>query len=154
VSRSLSKGWFLTFLLVVLIAALGIFAWSTYRGFRHRAAAGDSEPLITREEAGKIRVEVLNGSGKEGAGMNVAQVLRAKGFDVVGIGNAEAQDFDKTIVVDRTDDQMSKARPVARALNVAPGETIPLKNSDLLLEVSVYVGKDYAQKIPKKGGSP
>jgi hypothetical protein len=43
---------------------------------------------------------------------------------------------------------------VARDLRVAPEETVPLKNPDLLLEVSVYVGKDFAQKTQKKGRNP
>lgn len=152
-ARSRGKSWLLTLFLVILVATLGVFLWSAYRGFQHRSASADSQPLISREEAGKIRVEVLNGSGKEGAGMEVAQYLREKGFDVVGIGNAEAQDFEKTIVVDRMDDRLSKAQPVARVLHVAAGETVPLKNPDLLLEVSVYVGKDYDKKIQKKGGA-
>lgn len=150
--RGLSR-WLFTVLLVVLLAALAVFAWSTYRGIRQRAARAEPPP-VSLEEAHRIRIEVLNGSGKEGAGMAVSQFLREKGFDVVGIGNAEAQDFDKTLVVDRVDDRLGKAGPVARALRVAPEETVPLKNPDLLLEVSVYVGKDFVQKTQKKGRNP
>jgi hypothetical protein len=149
--RGLSR-WLFTFLLVVLLAALAVFAWSTYRGIRQRAERPELPPL-SPDEARKIRIEVLNGSDKEGAGMIVAQFLRNRGFDVVGIGNAEAQDFEKTIVVDRVDNHLGKANPVARSLGVAPEEVVPLKNSDLLLEVSVYVGKDYEAKIKRKGGS-
>ena len=145
--------WLFTVLLLVLLAALAAFAWSTYRGIRQRAARPE-RPLLSPEEARRIRIEVLNGSGREGAGMAVAQFLRDQDFDVVGIGNAEAQDFEKTIVVDRVDDRMSKADPVARALGVAPEEVVPLKKPDLLLEVSVYVGKDYEAKIKRKGASP
>ncbi len=153
-SGSRGRSRLFSLLLIVLVAALGLFLWSAYRGFRQRAASANAEPLLSPEEARKIRVEVLNGSGREGAGMAVAQFLREKGFDVVGIGNAEAQDFPKTIVVDRADDRLSKAGPVARALRVAPEETVPLKSPDLLLEVSVYVGKDYLQKIQRKGETP
>lgn len=144
--------WLFTVLILLLLAAMAALAWSTYWGIRHRGAK--AEPLsLSPDEARKIRIEVLNGSGKEGAGMAVAQFLRDHNFDVVGIGNAEAQDFEKTIVVDRVDDRMSKADPVARALGVAPEEVVPLKKPDLLLEVSVYVGKDYEAKIKRKGVS-
>jgi hypothetical protein len=87
-----------------------------------------------------IRVQVQNGCGVSGAGIKLASVLRrAGGFDVVDIGNADAFDFDCTVVVDRIGDGIA-ARAVARALGDAP--IVRQRQPDRPYAVTVIVGYD------------
>lgn len=94
-----------------------------------------------------IRVEVLNGCGVAGLAGEVTDFLRLKGFDVVNVGNAETFDFPETLVVDRVGD-MPGAWQVARAVGI--DNVIQQKEEDLLLDVTLILGKDYQQLPPLK----
>jgi len=99
-----------------------------------------------------IRVEVLNGSTVPKAGLGLAESLRAKGFDVVTIDNAERSDYAETLVLDRVG-EMKYASAVARELGTEPSYL--QKNPDLLLEVTVILGTDRAEEfVPKPGEDP
>lgn len=87
------------------------------------------------------RVEVLNGSGVAKAGVGLADDLRKKGFDVVYIGNADRSDYAETLVLDRVGD-LRYAQAVASELGVEPA--FKQKNEELLLEVTVILGRDRA----------
>lgn len=87
------------------------------------------------------RVEVLNGSGVAKAGLGLADDLRRKGFDVVYIGNADRSDYAETLVLDRVGD-LRYAQAVASELGVEPA--FKQKNEELLLEVTVILGRDRA----------
>jgi hypothetical protein len=86
-----------------------------------------------------VRVQVLNGSGDEGAAARAASKLREGGFHVVEVGNADRQDYFATLVVARTDDD-GPARQVARHLG-DPALVRQAWNSDLA-EVTVVLGRD------------
>jgi len=92
-----------------------------------------------------VRVEVLNGCGTPGLAKKATDFLRIKGFDVVNVGNAESFEFPETIVIDRVGD-MTTAWQVARALGV--NNVIQQKDVDLLLEVTLILGKDYQDLEP------
>lgn len=97
-----------------------------------------------------IRVEVLNGSPVDKAGLGLAEALRSRGFDVVSIGNADRADYEQTLVLDRVG-RLDYARAVAEELQVEPA--FRQKNEDLLLEVTVILGKDRADRyVPRPGG--
>lgn len=103
-----------------------------------------------RREGGRpIRVEVLNGSGVNRAGQGLAEHLRAEGFDVVDIRNADRSDYDETIVLDRTGVPRF-ARSVAREIDA--GDPVVDRSDDLLLEVTVILGRDRA--LEYAGGAP
>ena len=59
-------------------------------------ATPSGPPLVTPPE--NIRVEVLNGSGVTGAAKNLADKLRAAGFVVVKVGDADRSDYPTTQV--------------------------------------------------------
>jgi hypothetical protein len=100
-----------------------------------------------------IRVQVQNGCGVSGAGNKLASVLRrAGGFDVIDIGNADAFDFEQTVVVDRTGDGVA-ARAVARALGDPP--IIRQRQAGRSFAVTVIVGYDGGRwKKALAGGTP
>jgi hypothetical protein len=117
----------------VVAAAVGfVFLLSSGKGERAESLRTDGSP---------IRVEVLNGSGESGAGLILAEELRDVGFDVVAIGNARRFDYERTLVLDRVG-QPEYARRVASALGVEP--SVQQRNTDILLDVTVILGKDRA----------
>jgi hypothetical protein len=129
--------------LVVLVAILVLFFAGSfiYRVIREIPQAEDESV-----PAG-IRVEVLNGSGRNKVAKKVATVLRDKGFDVVNIDNAESSDFSKTVVVDRVSSDMRYARLLARKIGC--GEVTAQPDPSLFLEVTVIIGRDWPRLFPE-----
>jgi len=96
----------------------------------------DGKPL-TVFPAG-IAVRVLNGSTAEGAAADAAVELSDAGFDVIGVDNAETQDFISTIV--RYDELSAEAaRTVAAAI---PGSS-RVERVGLGSTIEVVVGNDW-----------
>jgi hypothetical protein len=120
-----------TLLALVLLAVAGVLLREPLAGTR-APKLPDGKP---------IRVEVLNGSGVPRAGVVVAEQLRDRGFDVVDIRNADRSDYERTIVLDRVGEP-GWARAVAERLGT--GEPVRQRNDDLLLEVTVILGRDLA----------
>jgi hypothetical protein len=96
-----------------------------------------------------IRVEVLNGSGVAKAGWGLAEELRELGFDVVSIGNADRSDYEETLVLDRVGNP-DYALAVAEELETEPA--FRQRNDDLLLEVTVILGRDRAERYCRGPG--
>ena len=90
---------------------------------------------------GRVRIEVLNGSGKAGLARAATERLRDAGFDVVYFGNA-ARGADSSVVIARSPDDRN-ARAVARRLGIRPVRSDP--DTTLLLEVTVVLGKDWIE---------
>lgn len=123
---------------------------------RNDAGHGEREgaPATGDDPAGQvIRVQVQNGCGVGGAGIKLASLLRrAGGFDVIDIGNADAFDFERTVVVDRTGDGVA-ARAVARALGDPP--IVKQRQAGRSYAVTVIVGYDGGRwKRSLAGGTP
>lgn len=143
-------------LLLVALALVAAFVASFALGIaRDRApdsaapppvATGDPSPGPTADSTATpaepaARVEVLNASGASGLARRITEVLRTAGFDVVFYGNApQSAPADTTVVLDRTGD-VEWARAVARALGTAIVRSAV--DSTLLLDVTVWVGKDW-----------
>lgn len=125
-------------LLVAVLA--GSWAWAQF---------GGRLPVVPtwRDKAGKkrsqgervIRVQVLNGSGEAGVGTRVAAYLRAGGFHVVEVRNADRQDHFASLVVARRTD-LSLAREVSHYLGGPP--LIQQAWDSDLADVSVLIGSD------------
>lgn len=103
-----------------------------------RPARKDSTGLALPSKPAGI-VEVLNGTGRKGAGNLVAERLRREGFDVVKVGNAPEKTFSKTIVAERRDAPQIAAK-IASVLGVRA--TCPYHNEILLVDATVFVGRD------------
>jgi hypothetical protein len=91
-------------------------------------------------------VEVLNGTGRKGVASLVAERLRRDGFDVVKVGNAPEKTFARTVVAERRDSAQVASR-VAAALGVHG--TCPFHNENLLVDATVFVGRDIEEILPQ-----
>jgi hypothetical protein len=87
------------------------------------------------------QVQVLNGSGVPELAQRAAAVLRERGLDVVAVGNADASDYERTVVLLRRG-RRGVAGQVARALG--RGEVVQQLDATLLVDVTVVLGRDYA----------
>ncbi len=111
-----------------------------------------SYPLLKRDENGEgnwrvdssfdTRVMVLNGCGTEGIAEEVSSCLRDAGFDIVGTGNADAFDYEQTIVIDRCGSK-DKAQKVAEILQCK--QVMLQRVGAPASEVLVVVGGDWAR---------
>jgi hypothetical protein len=91
-------------------------------------------------------VEVLNGGGVSGAAKAATDQLRDAGFDVVFFGNADDFGRDSSLVLDRIGD-VAPARDVADALGIRNVRSLP--DSNLYLDVSVWLGADWSPTVPE-----
>ncbi len=109
--------------------------------------------MITKEDPQEIykknsnvRVEVLNGCGVNRLAIRVTNSLRKNGFNVVKIGNTETQNFQETVVIERSEENMKNAKYFAKRIGCKNiGKDI---DPALYLEVSLIIGKDYKKIFP------
>jgi hypothetical protein len=87
----------------------------------------------------RIRVEVLNATRTRGLARRATRHLRDRGFDVVGMGNADAV-RDSTLVLDRSGNA-EWARLVSEALGGARVESRP--DTSRYLDVTVLLGASW-----------
>jgi hypothetical protein len=130
-------------LVVLLLAIVGLVG-SAVIGVGGRpspaAAVQAASGPVAEPPADRIRVEVLNASGRPGLAKEVMRYLRDRGFDVVGFGNARPADGTATRVLARVRDSTA-ARTVADTLGIA---TVAAHvDTLLLLDASVVLGTDW-----------
>ena len=106
---------------------------------------GDELPETLRQSSvqgipGRVRVEVLNGSGVAGIAWDATRVLRDAGFDVVLFGNAGTYSDDPSVVMDRVG-EVETARLVAEALGIP--QVLSQPDSTLFVDVTVRLGPDW-----------
>lgn len=121
--------------LVILVSYLTIGLVT--RSPKDAAPPAEPKPLL------KIpRVGVLNGCGERGIAFQMADYLRKHKIDVVEVGNHNSFDVEESIVVDRVGD-LDAARYVAAVLGIPLSNVIQQVNREILLDISIVVGKDY-----------
>ncbi len=92
-------------------------------------------------------IQVLNACSIGGAAGEVSNYLRNNGFDVVEVGNNDEWYFKNTIVASRNKN-MKIAKDVAFALNTK--NVLLLRKKGIVLDATVFVGKDYKKLIGSK----
>ena len=93
-----------------------------------------------------IRIEVLNGCGVDRLAIKVAHLLRKKGFNVVKIGDTNKKNFEETVVLERSDENMENANYFADRIGCKNvGTDI---DTALFLEITIIIGKDYKKIFP------
>lgn len=93
-----------------------------------------------------IQCTILNASEQRGVARAMTDYLRARGFDVVEIGNYPTTQ-DRSFMIDRVGDSASVAR-VGYALGIPDSLTQRDIDSTLYLRCTVVAGKDYKKLKP------
>jgi hypothetical protein len=125
--------------IVILAGAVVAFVASMLLG---TPGGPEEEPIVLKE----VRVQVLNGCGVRGAGREVANSLRLKGYDVIDVGNADTFDYLETLVIERQK-AGGRAVEVARALGV---DTVLIQRVDgSPYDATVIIGKDFKTARPQ-----
>ncbi|MEG6586546.1 LCP family protein [Dendrosporobacter sp. 1207_IL3150] len=101
-----------------------------------------TQPNINKPNTAKIKVEILNASGSDDAGAEMAAILKKQGFEVVGVSSLTAA-YKNTVVISNTTNSgvINKLTglPFSYSLQVTKDES---KGA----QATVVIGKDYATK--------
>ncbi len=139
---------FLDVLIFVLVILIIYMAYSLFLKF-------NSSPKIIAFNPSKetpseiIQVEVLNGCGIAGLAERFTDYLREKKVDVVNMSNFDSFDVPETIVIDRSGN-LANAKKIARLLGVPKKNISQEIDKNILLDVTVIIGRDYAKLKPIK----
>ena len=127
-------------LIVAFAALVMLFVWSfVSRTFLDPPVKPET---LRGGKAHTIQLDVLNGSGAPRIGQRFTDYLRARGFDVVEMGNYKDSRVEYTRVIDRVG-QVDAARQVAEALGVPKERVVQEIDRNAYLDVSVVIGKDF-----------
>ncbi len=133
---------------MLLMSAVLIAAGLLY-AFVHRTIISPPvEPEV--EINGKthvIQLDVLNGSGAAKVALRFTRYLRARGFDVVEMGNFKDSNVELTQVLDRSGNVLA-AEQVAAALGVPKERVRQQIDRNAYLDVTVIIGKDFRSLRP------
>ncbi len=88
-------------------------------------------------------VEVLNGTRRQGAARTATRMLRARGVDVVFLGNADSAETITRVVVRRGDPD--RAGTVVGVLGA--GKIVVEPDTFRRVDVSVILGNDFRPKL-------
>jgi hypothetical protein len=88
-----------------------------------------------------IQLNILNACGVPGLASKAKEYLRARGFDVVEIGNSE-EVLSNTMIIDRLGDIQS-ARQLAYAVGISDSLIVTRIDSNLFLRSTVMIGSDF-----------
>ncbi|GAB4330656.1 MAG: hypothetical protein Kow0037_06620 [Calditrichia bacterium] len=97
----------------------------------------------------KPQIEVLNGCGASGVAKSVTDYLRARGFDVVYMGNYKNFDVSKTQILG-WEDNPKTLRKLADELGIDRRLVTIKPNPNKQLMASVVIGKNYRYTKPFK----
>ncbi len=129
----------LNILIGLLVIVVGYLAYSLLNRNILQPPVDAGKAGVTSGEI--IQVDVLNGSGMQGAANSCTAYLRARGFDVVEMRNYKTSDVDESLVIDRVGN-MANAERVAYALGIKKKNIIQQLNHDYYVDVSIVIGKD------------
>jgi LytR cell envelope-related transcriptional attenuator len=114
-------------------------------GFLLRPARRNDPPAAPATPApkGRVQVEVLNGTGRQGAARTATRMLRRHGLDVVFLGNADSLVDSTRIIVRRG--APDRARYVAATLGA--GKVVVETDTLRRVDVSVILGEDFRPRL-------
>jgi anionic cell wall polymer biosynthesis LytR-Cps2A-Psr (LCP) family protein len=96
-----------------------------------------------------ITVEVLNGTNTAGLAGRTADLIRGFGYDVITVGNADRNDYDKTEIIDRINqpDEVRVFADMIHCENVISEETsaldYALQSYEYKADFTLIIGRDY-----------
>jgi hypothetical protein len=121
-------------LLIVLSCIILILcAASITSGFFIRFSSGDDDP------GRRLRIEILNGTGRNGLAQEAATALMEKGIDVFKTGNADHFSYEQSILISR------KKCPQFEQLGKILGcdRTVEQLQEGSLVDATLILGADF-----------
>lgn len=107
-----------------------------------------SHETLTEEEL-LIAVEILNGTSVNGLARRAANVFRSFGYEVVSIGNADNDEYLKTVAIDRQG-KLESAQKVAGLIRCNRVYSRLDEEMDLTIDVTLILGKDFDGRYCKE----
>jgi hypothetical protein len=92
---------------------------------------------------GRIMIEVLNGTRRQGVARTATRMLRGRGLDVVFLGNADSAETFTRVIVRRGDPD--RARYVVEVLGA--GKIVVEPDTFRRVDVSVILGDDFRPRL-------
>ena len=94
---------------------------------------------ITKAEAAKIKIEILNGSGSDKALTKLRKELTAKGYKITRATTTTATS--KTTIINKTDVDSKFEEDIKNILSVENVSTSSVSSSNV--DITIIIGKDY-----------
>ncbi len=101
------------------------------------------------EDLRTIRVEILNGTNVNGLASRTAQVFQSFGFRISDISNADRDDYERTVVLDRRGNPEAAGR-VADLIRCSQVHSRVDGTRDETVDVTVILGKDFDGRFVKE----
>jgi hypothetical protein len=131
----------------VLIAVLGVVVVAFLGSLVWRLINPPVSPLVNEDDPrSTIQVDVVNASGRQGAGRHTLEFLRERGFDVVEISSTGDRPKHSQ-VIDRMGDKVS-ARKIANALGIADTLIVTEIDSMRFVRATIMLGSDIDKLEP------
>ena len=111
------------------------------RGEREEKAANHAFAIPPVQ--GRVMIEVLNGTRRQGVARTATRMLRGRGLDVVFLGNADSAETLTRVIVRRGDPD--RARYVVSVLGA--GKIVVEPDSLRRVDVSVILGEDFRPRL-------
>jgi polyisoprenyl-teichoic acid--peptidoglycan teichoic acid transferase len=117
--------------------------------FRAPTVTSQAVLSVALADAHQVRIEVLNGTDQPGVAARTRELLEARGWQVVSIGDADRHDYGRTLVINyRAPAQI--VEEVTAALNLQSGlATVPGLSSSTPVDVRIVVGNDMLPAFPR-----
>jgi anionic cell wall polymer biosynthesis LytR-Cps2A-Psr (LCP) family protein len=120
---------------------------------------------LTRQSEGTFTervftVEVLNGTATVGLAGRTAELLRGFGYDVISIGNADQNDYDTTLIIDRSgnENMVRTFGDIIRCKNIRfeaqdaeNGMEMTLQNLEYRSDFILIIGSDFNGRYVSDG---
>jgi hypothetical protein len=123
--------------LILLAAGSGFLL----RGERREKAA--EHAFAVPPVRGRVMIEVLNGTRRQGVARTATRMLRGRGLDVVFLGNADTAEALTRVIVRRGDPE--RAKYVVDVLGA--GKIVVEPDTFRRVDVSVILGDDFRPRL-------
>jgi LCP family protein required for cell wall assembly len=102
---------------------------------------------VAATTGGPLRVEVLNGTTSQGVAAATAELLKAQGWDVVSIGDADRKDYVQTIIINYAAPAAS-VQKISTDLSLEPNlATLNGLNAQAAVDLRIVVGSDLLPRL-------
>ncbi|MFN2460103.1 MAG: LCP family protein [Candidatus Velthaea sp.] len=119
--------------------------------------------LLAAISPAQVKIDVENGSGERGMGAKMADVLRKRGFVVHSVSNADAYNYDTTLIREHSklpgvgERVRSDIGLKTAAVTPAPTPSTSASPTPDATDVTIIVGRDFVSRLaapPPKSTSP